>query len=248
MSALFIADLHLSAATPRTCERLIGLLQRAAPLAQELWILGDLFEVWVGDDTLEDPAERRWLDPIIDALAAFSTQGKIRLLVGNRDFLLGEQFAQATRSTIVEEPVRLMVGGVPTLLLHGDTLCTDDVTYQAFRQTVRTPQWRAAFLSKPYVERQQIAAQMRSASQAAGAEKAHAIMDANPAVAEALMQAKQVSRLIHGHTHRPARHFHTQGERLVLTDWDWDASSSGSTPAGRGGGLLVQDDGIVLAV
>ncbi|NBS96612.1 MAG: UDP-2,3-diacylglucosamine diphosphatase, partial [Betaproteobacteria bacterium] len=180
MSALFIADLHLSAATPRTSERLIGLLQTHAPLAQELWILGDLFEVWVGDDTLDDPSERRWLDPILEALARFSTEGKRRLLVGNRDFLLGEQFAQATGITLVDEPLRVTVGGVPTLLLHGDTLCTDDLAYQAFRQTVRTPQWKSAFLRKPYAERQQIAAQMRRDSQAAGASKAISIMDANP--------------------------------------------------------------------
>lgn len=246
MSALFIADLHLSAATPRTSERLIGLLQTHAPLAQELWILGDLFEVWVGDDTLDDPSERRWLDPILEALARFSTEGKRRLLVGNRDFLLGEQFAQATGITLVDEPLRVTVGGVPTLLLHGDTLCTDDLAYQAFRQTVRTPQWKSAFLRKPYAERQQIAAQMRRDSQAAGASKAISIMDANPSAAGALLREHQVSRMIHGHTHRPARHDHPGGERLVLTDWDCDSSGPGQS--GRGGGLLIQDDGIVLTV
>ncbi len=246
MSALFIADLHLSAATPRTSERLIGLLQTHGRLAQELWILGDLFEVWVGDDTLDDPAERRWLDPILEALASLSAHCKRRLLVGNRDFLLSERFAQATGITLVEEPVQVTVGGVPTLLLHGDTLCTDDLAYQAFRQTVRTPQWKSAFLSKPYGERQQIAAQMRRASQAAGASKAISIMDANPSVARALLQEHHVRRMIHGHTHRPARHDHPEGERLVLTDWDCD--SSGPDQAGRGGGLLIQDDGIVLTV
>jgi len=253
MSSLFISDLHLSAATPRTCERVIGWLESHAHIARDLWILGDLFEVWVGDDTIDDPLEREWLEPILRALRAFSAPldgcgpGKIHLIRGNRDFLLGERFALSTSITMVEEPAKVMIGGVPTLLLHGDTLCTDDVAYQTFRKEVRTPQWTSAFLARSYVERRAIAAQMRDASRAAGAAKASTIMDANPAEAQALMTRHQVRRMIHGHTHRPARHEYAQGERFVLTDWDFDiaVNDACADSAARGGGLCVQADGSV---
>jgi len=253
MSSLFISDLHLSAATPRTCERVIGWLESHAHIARDLWILGDLFEVWVGDDTIDDPLEREWLEPILRALRAFSAPldgcgpGKIHLIRGNRDFLLGERFARSASITMVEEPAEVVISGVPTLLLHGDTLCTDDVAYQTFRKEVRTPQWTSAFLARSYVERRAIAAQMRDASRAAGAAKASTIMDANPAEAQALMTRHQVRRMIHGHTHRPARHECAQGERFVLTDWDFDIAVDDASAdcAGRGGGLCVQADGSV---
>jgi len=253
MSSLFISDLHLSAATPRTCERLIGWLESHANVARDLWILGDLFEVWVGDDTIDDPLERDWLEPILRALRAFSASlnrsgpGKIRLIRGNRDFLLGARFAQTASLTIVDEPAEVTIGGVPTLLLHGDTLCTDDLAYQAFRQEVRTPQWIDAFLARPYAERRAIASQMRDASRAAGTTKASAITDANPAEAQALLARHRVRRMIHGHTHRPARHEYPQGERFVLTDWDFDVPQDKgcAISATRGGGLWVQADGSV---
>jgi UDP-2,3-diacylglucosamine hydrolase len=251
MSSLFISDLHLSAATPRTCERLVGWLETHARTARDLWILGDLFEVWVGDDTIDDPIESEWLEPILHALRAFSAPlaecgpGTIRFIRGNRDFLLGERFAQSALITIVDEPAEVIIGGLPTLLLHGDTLCTDDVAYQAFRQEVRTPQWSAAFLARPYAERRAIAANMRDASRAAGAAKASAIMDANPFEAQVLLRRNRVHRMIHGHTHRPTRHEYPEGERFVLTDWDFDVSAdqAGSVTATRGGGLWVQTDG-----
>jgi UDP-2,3-diacylglucosamine hydrolase len=253
MSSLFISDLHLSAATPRTCERLIGWLESHAHVARDLWILGDLFEVWVGDDTIDDPLEREWLEPILRALRAFSAPlnargpGKICLIRGNRDFLLGARFAQSASITMIDEPAEVTIGGVPTLLLHGDTLCTDDVAYQAFRQEVRTPQWNAAFLARPYAERRAIAAQMRDASRAAGATKAAAITDANPNEAQALLMQHGVRRMIHGHTHRPARHQYPEGERFVLTDWDFDVPLDEGCAIGatRGGGLWVQADGSV---
>ena len=253
MSSLFISDLHLSAATPRTCERLIGWLESHAHVARDLWILGDLFEVWVGDDTIDDPLEREWLEPILRALRAFSAPpnacgpGKIRLIRGNRDFLLGARFARSAAITMIDEPAEVTIGGVPTLLLHGDTLCTDDVAYQAFRQEVRTPQWNAAFLARPYAERRAIAAQMRDASRAAGATKAAAITDANPTEAQALLTQHGVRRMIHGHTHRPARHQYPEGERFVLTDWDFDVPLDEGCAIGatRGGGLWVQADGSV---
>jgi len=253
MSSLFISDLHLSAATPRTCERVIGWLESHAHIARDLWILGDLFEVWVGDDTIDDPLEREWLEPILGALRAFSAPldgcgpGKVRLIRGNRDFLLGERFARSASITMVDEPAEVMISGVPTLLLHGDTLCTDDVAYQTFRNEVRTPQWTSAFLARSYSERRAIAAQMRDASRAAGAAKASTIMDANPAEAQVLMTRHQVRRMIHVHTHRPAHHEHAQGERFVLTDWDFDSAvdDASAAGAGRGGGLCVQADGSV---
>ena len=256
MNTLFLSDLHLSAATPRTCERFIDWLGAHAHLARDLWILGDLFEVWVGDDTLDDPNEVEWLEPILRALRAFSAPhdgiapGKIHLIRGNRDFLLGERFAQSALLTIVTEPAKVTIGGVPTLLLHGDTLCTDDVAYQTFRQEVRTPQWAAAFLSRSYEERRAIASQMRDASRAACAAKASIIMDANPAEAQALLTQHHVRRMIHGHTHRPARHDFAQGERFVLTDWDFEAPASNAleVSAARGGGLWVQSNGEVEAV
>jgi UDP-2,3-diacylglucosamine hydrolase len=253
MSSLFISDLHLSAATPRTCERLVGWLETHARTARDLWILGDLFEVWVGDDTIDDPIESEWLEPILHALRAFSAPlaecgpGTIRFIRGNRDFLLGERFAQSALITIVDEPAEVIIGGLPTLLLHGDTLCTDDAAYQAFRQEVRTPQWNASFLARPYAERRAIAAQMRDASRAAGAAKAPAIMDANPTQAQALLKQHELNRMIHGHTHRPARHEYPEGERFVLTDWDFDGfvDEACAVSSNRGGGLWVRADGQV---
>jgi UDP-2,3-diacylglucosamine hydrolase len=148
---------------------------------------------------------------------------------------------------MIDEPAEVTIGGVPTLLLHGDTLCTDDVAYQAFRQEVRTPQWNAAFLARPYAERRAIAAQMRDASRAAGATKAAAITDANPAEAQALLTQHGIRRMIHGHTHRPARHQYPEGDRFVLTDWDFDVPLDEACAIGatRGGGLWVQADGSV---
>ncbi len=235
MADLLVSDLHLGAGTPQTCARFVAFLQAQMPGIERLWILGDLFEVWVGDDTLDQPEERLWLDPIVAALRRCAESAAVQLLVGNRDFLLGERFARTTAIGLVDEPVRMDLGGVTTVLLHGDTLCTDDTAYQSFRSLVRSPAWQADFLAKPYAQRKAMAQGMRDASRESGAQKAAAILDANPNAAQALLVQMNAQRLIHGHTHRPAQHRYKAGERWVLTDWDET----------RGGGLRVGARGAI---
>jgi UDP-2,3-diacylglucosamine hydrolase len=212
---LFISDCHLDPGRPQTIQVFIDFLQIRATAARRLYILGDLFEVWLGDD---DPAEG--LLEVITALQQLSKSCDVFFMAGNRDFLLGEAFADRIGMTLLEEPLLLRLGQHQVALMHGDILCTDDHDYQAFRATVRDHRWKAHFLAKPLVERQQIAAQMRSDSSAAMPNKAGEIMDAN---ATAVMQAfreQQADVIIHGHTHRPATHdYESDLTRIVLGDW-----------------------------
>jgi UDP-2,3-diacylglucosamine hydrolase len=219
-ATLFLSDLHLSPANPPAVAAFEAFARGPARQASAVYILGDLFDAWVGDDQLRSGFYRRIghaVRGICDAGAA------VYIARGNRDFLIGEGFADATGATLLDERTVLDLGGVPTLLLHGDELCTDDVAYQRFRARTRTAQWREHILSKPYWMRRAIATYLRLRSRHATAGKDEVIMDVN---AEAVAQAFRVhgvTRMIHGHTHRPARHeLSVDGvprERHVLAAW-----------------------------
>lgn len=216
---LFISDLHLDPRRPAITTLFQRFLTERASAAGALYILGDLFEAWIGDD--DDSALAA---DIASALSALSRRGvPVYFVHGNRDFLLGERYAAACGMTLLAETTVIDLYGTPTLLMHGDTLCTDDVAYQAFRTQVRSPLWQAAMLSKPLAERRALAAQLRSESAQATQQKGEYIMDANADTVRHVLRAHGVQRLIHGHTHRPAvHHFDLDGapaERIVLGDW-----------------------------
>ena len=224
---LFISDLHLSAERPDIIQLFRAFLREQAPRADALYILGDLFEAWLGDDAIAVQPEMR---EVLEALAELTQSGvPVYVMVGNRDFLLGSEFEKLTGCKLLTDPSVVNLYGTDTLLMHGDTLCTDDVDYQQFRSQVRTPQWREMVLAKSIEERIQMAREARAQSQAHTKNKTEEIMDVNAqAVAEAF-ETHAVSRLIHGHTHRPAIHQISINEkpatRIVLGDWYTQASS-----------------------
>ncbi len=213
---LFISDCHLDPARPEVTAALASFLEQRAADAARLYILGDLFEAWLGDD---DPAPE--LAGTVGALRRLAATRPVYFLAGNRDFLLGEAFAADTGIRLLHESEHIELGGHQALLLHGDTLCTDDHDYQAFRAQVRSADWQTAFLAKPLAERQQIAAALRSDSVDAMAQKPSEIMDVNPDAVLNCFETSGVDTIIHGHTHRPARHRYAQGrQRIVLGDWN----------------------------
>ncbi len=220
MSILFISDLHLCPSRPEINRIFFHFLAGPARAAQALYILGDLFEYWAGDDDLNDPFSHE----VCAALRALTDAGvPVFFMAGNRDFLIGDVFAQAAGLTLLADTTLLDIAGTPTLLMHGDTLCTDDVDYQRFRTLVRSPQWQHNFLSLPLTERKAQIAALRRESEAQKRIKAMDIMDVN---AEAVVEAFRehgCTRQIHGHTHRPAHHvIDVEGldcERWVLPDW-----------------------------
>jgi len=235
-AAAFVSDVHLSIDRPRTAETFLRFLAETGTHARRLFILGDLFEYWAGDDDVDEPLNRRTLD----ALRTLGRQGvEIAVLVGNRDFLLGSDFERATGVTLLDDPWHLELDGQPFLLSHGDALCTDDRDYQDFRRMTRARAWRDAFLAKPLATRKTIIADLRMQSRAATQSKSEEIMDVNDDAVAALFVATAETRLIHGHTHRPARHALTVAgrpvERWVLPDWDLD------TEPPRGGGLILEE-------
>ena len=212
---LFISDCHLDPGRPQTTRVFIDFLQTRAAAARRLYILGDLFEVWLGDD---DPAQG--LMEVIAALQQLSNSCDVFFMAGNRDFLLGNTFADRIGMALLEEPLLLQLGKHQVALMHGDSLCTDDHDYQAFRATVRDHRWKAGFLAKPLLERQQIAARMRSDSSAAMRNKASEIMDVNATAVMQTFREQRVDVIIHGHTHRPAtHHYEPDLTRIVLGDW-----------------------------
>ena len=217
---LFVSDLHLSARRPETTALFLQFLAGPARTAPTLYILGDLFDYWAGDDDIGDPFNAT----IVTALADLAGAGtRIFFMPGNRDFLAGQQLGVSSRLTFLDDPTVVDLAGTPTLLMHGDTLCTDDTDYLAFRAMARSPQWRAGVLAKPLAERKLLLDSLRAQSEAAKQTKRYEIMDANAgAIVEAFRQ-HGVRRLIHGHTHRQARHEHLVDgqvcERWVLGDW-----------------------------
>ncbi len=220
MSTLFISDLHLTEERPEANERFIAFLEDKAGSAEALYILGDFFEYWIGDDDLGEPFNA----VVAGLLKAVSRKGvQVRLMHGNRDFLIGEGFCKATGATLLADPCLEDIQGVKTLLMHGDTLCTDDLEYQAWRRKARDPGFQAAFLAKPIPERRQAIHQMREKSKEVVQGKSADIMDVNEDAVRGALRRHGVRRLIHGHTHRPGRHaLEVDGERCerwVLPDW-----------------------------
>ena len=217
---LFISDLHLCPTRPAINALFTRFVQDLAPQAQALYILGDFFEYWAGDDDLRDAFHLS----ITERLAALAQHGtRVYIMHGNRDFLLSDDFMRAAQATFLPDPSCIDLYGTPTLLMHGDTLCTDDVAYQQFRDMVRHSDWQAAFLAQPLVQRKAQIEALRKQSTEAKATKSAEIMDVNPAAVEAILRAHNYPRIIHGHTHRPARHVHSvdghPSERWVLADW-----------------------------
>ena len=219
-ASFFISDLHLADERPESTETLLRFLRDTAPEAEHLFILGDLFEFWIGDEALDAPMPAR----VAAGLRELASRGTdVYFLHGNRDFLIGERFATEAGVQLLTDPHPLTLYGVPTLLMHGDTLCTDDVEYLKFRQLVRNPVWQSDFLSKPIDERIAIARSARTESEQAKKGKSMDIMDVSNEAVEAVLREHHYPRIIHGHTHRPAVHQHKvdehQCERIVLADW-----------------------------
>ena len=220
MAALFISDLHLCPTRPAVSRLFLDFLRGPAQRADELYILGDLFEYWAGDDDLDDP----FVAVMCEALAALADDGVATFFMrGNRDFLAGDGFARRTGAALLDDPALRPIEGVPTLLMHGDTLCTDDADYQEFRSMVRSPRWQQQFLARPLAERKRMIEELRRRSEEAKSVKAEAIMDVNEYAVAAALRTHAYPRLIHGHTHRPAQHLHLvdgrKCERWVLADW-----------------------------
>lgn len=216
MIRYFISDLHLQAQRPDITRALLYFIDEIATDADELYLLGDIFEAWIGDDT-NDPC----VDLIAPHLQKMSDKGcAIYFTAGNRDFLMGKKGLNRLHAKMLPEISVLELPQGKALLLHGDELCTEDIEYQRFRHLVRSKQWQTGFLSKSLTERQAIAASLRKESQAAGESKTDEIMDVTPAEVDKVMCFYQAEIMIHGHTHRPKRHIIKNGERIVLGDWD----------------------------
>jgi UDP-2,3-diacylglucosamine hydrolase len=216
---LLISDLHLEEARPQLTRAFLDFLDRETAEASALYILGDFFNVWLGDDD-----DRPLNASIAGALKQCSQRGvAIYLMHGNRDFLLGTEFASATGAALLAEPYVLEHEGQRYLLMHGDALCTLDTDYQQFRTTVRNPAWQQMFLTKPLAERRAFADQARATSRSMNSNKAADIMDVTPIEVETVLREHGIDTLIHGHTHRPAVHrFTVDGincKRIVLGDW-----------------------------
>jgi UDP-2,3-diacylglucosamine hydrolase len=219
-AALFISDLHLCPTRPAIARLFLDFLAQEASNAGALYLLGDLFDYWAGDDDLADPFNAS----IVAALKALAGRGtRLYFLAGNRDFLIGPDFARATGVTQLIEPHLATICGEKTLLLHGDTLCSDDTAYQEFRREVRSQAWTDAFLARPLSERRAQIAALRVRSEQAKQGKTAAIMDVNAGAVADLLRAHGYPRLIHGHTHRPGHHEQLvdghRCQRWVLGDW-----------------------------
>ena len=227
MQTLFVSDIHLHPSRPQTARLFREFLAGPAHSAQALYILGDLFDAWIGDDDLADPFNAGICGEL-KSLAAAGT--RIGFLPGNRDFLVGNDLAAATGIDLIADETVVDIGGVPTLLLHGDTLCTEDREYQDFRNLVRSEQWQRDFLARPLAERRSLAEDMRSRSEQEKRSKPMALMDVSETAVQQAFAAHGVARIIHGHTHRQAHHAYPGRERWVLPEWD------------RGGGALACDE------
>jgi UDP-2,3-diacylglucosamine hydrolase len=224
--SLFISDLHLSIHTPITTQRFQFFIKQIAPKAEALYILGDLFEYWAGDDDMDSPFHLE----ITTALRTLSIQGTaIHIMHGNRDFLMNKHLAEACHAKLLTDPIMLDLYGKPTLLSHGDALCTDDTAYLAFRQQVRNTTWQKKFLELPLKQRKDQIEQVRAKSESDKQHKSMSIMDVNLQAVNEMLIEYNFPRFIHGHTHRPAHHLHhIEGhtcDRWVLGDWDKHANA-----------------------
>jgi len=229
---LFISDLHLDESRPGIVAQFERFLEKVAPGADALYILGDLFEYWVGDDSLALAFPAR----VAKHLKAASARVPISFMHGNRDFMAARGFAEAAGLSLLGGPTQIDLYGTPTLLLHGDTLCTEDHAYQVFRAQVRNPAWQKAALARPVAERLAIAQDLRLKSEGAKQGKAMDIMDVSPEAVDKAFRDSGCTLMIHGHTHRPARHVHRLDNRdyvrWVLADWYERASYLEARPDG----------------
>ena len=219
MTTLFISDLHIDENDPAITQQFVGLLSGEARSAEALYILGDLFESWVGDDAA-DPSQLE----AIDAIKALTDSGvPCFVMHGNRDFLLGPQFCAMSGARLLPDPVIMTLYGESVLVMHGDALCTDDLPYQRLRATVRNPDWQRQFLSLAIKSRRALAGAARVGSQVHTATVGYTITDVNPSSVATAMQQARTATLLHGHTHRPAIHPLTVDgracTRIVLGDW-----------------------------
>ena len=211
----FISDLHLDSERPAITRAFFRFLDDHRH-ADALYILGDLFETWIGDDDNGPLAIE-----VGEFLSRYTSTGPdLFLMQGNRDFLIAERFAHSTGAILLADPTVIDLYGRPTLLTHGDALCTADTDYQAFRRQVREPAWQAEFLERPLAERRAFAEAARNMSREALASKSEDIVDVSPAAVSALLKEFGVDQLIHGHTHRPGHHQTPESERWVLGDWN----------------------------
>lgn len=217
---LFLSDLHLSPDRPALVDAFRAFCAGPARTADRVYLLGDLFDSWIGDDQLREPVALA----VANAMRGLADAGvPVGVMQGNRDFLLGERFAREAGATLLPEQTVVDVAGVPTLLLHGDELCTDDQAYARYRAVVRSPKGQRRFLALPYAVRRGIGRYLRGRSRSAIADKPEMIMDVAGTAVDAAFRTAGVTRIIHGHTHRPARHHLVVDgrpcERWVLADW-----------------------------
>lgn len=234
MTTLFISDLHLEESRPDITGAFLGFLKTHAMGVERLYILGDFFEAWIGDDERTPLQEQ-----VAAALREVRDSGtEIFLMHGNRDFLIGNDYCERAGATLLDDPTVIDLYGTPALLMHGDSLCTADVEYQKFRANMRNPKMQKMMLARPLKDRQQMARQLRQMSMAKNQGKAEDIMDVTPEEVVRELEHHGVQLMIHGHTHRPAIHdLEANGEparRIVLGDWDthvwWLEARSGQEP------------------
>ncbi len=233
--ALFASDVHLQESMPQTSNAFLRFLSEYAVHVPQLFLLGDLFEYWAGDDDLATPFHQQ----IIEALRRVSSAGTaVFWMPGNRDFLIGDVFCAASGVTKITDPHVVTIAEQPVVLAHGDAQCTDDEAYMAFRTQVRDSRWQQNFLSMPLAQRKAIIAQLREGSREAQRSKSYEIMDVNRDAIAAVFNATQTHVMIHGHTHRPDAHSYPDEQRMryVLPDWDCDASKK------RGGWITAYGD------
>ncbi|MCD6027092.1 MAG: lpxH [Solimicrobium sp.] len=243
--ALFISDLHLQPEMPATTAAFLTFLKKHAIQAERLYLLGDIFEYWAGDDDLASPFPQQ----IAQALRQVSDASvETYWIAGNRDFLVGKKFAETSGITLLADPHIFEYNGANKttryLLTHGDLLCTDDIAYQCFRAETRHLDWQSAFLARPLHDRKSIIAMMRKQSRLHQQEHLQhweSIMDVNQEAVANLFASSQVQVIIHGHTHRPALHQHGENRRYVLSDWDQDKYDSS-----RGDWLTLSENGDML--
>jgi UDP-2,3-diacylglucosamine hydrolase len=242
-AALFVSDIHLQLEAVSTVEVFFDFLNHHGRNTQKLFLLGDIFEYWAGDDDIDAPLHGR----VVSALRAISDAGvEIFWIAGNRDFLIGENFARATGLTRLPDPSIVTIAGQTIILTHGDAYCTDDIDYQTFRTQVRNEQWQLQFLAMPLAQRLEIIKKMREGSRMAQRSKTDAIMDVNAQAVSSAFAQFETHIMIHGHTHRPAIHDLTvdgqERRRYVLTDWDFEGDAK------RGGALAINPDGSIVSI
>lgn len=235
---MFVSDIHLDAGRAATTAAFLHCLAQHATRVDALYLLGDIFEYWAGDDDLDAPEHA----PLLAQLQALQAAGvALYWIAGNRDFLAGAAFAARCGLTLLPESWLLQAAGQRILLAHGDAACTDDHAYMAFRAQARSSAWQQAFLAQPLAQRKALIAQMRAQSMAAQRQQPAAILDVNQAAIDAMLDAADCQIMLHGHTHRPAIHRwqqHGQArERHVLPDWEADHSPP------RGGFIRLEADG-----